>query len=70
MLQVLGDAFIYDTDTRCWVWPETSASTQLPAARNAAVVARLPGSEDTFLVQGGWVPFVSTFNDTHIVNLA
>jgi len=64
-LQVLGDAFLYDAQERAWINLEND---HMPAARNAAALLTL-GSDgsnvNTFVLHGGWIPFVSTFNDTH-----
>lgn len=62
-LQALGETFVLDTAAGEWRWPEMAGAK--PPARNAATMDLTSGGQ--LLLHGGWVPFVSTFNDTWLL---
>mmetsp|Transcript_14114 Transcript_14114/g.38160 ORF Transcript_14114/g.38160 Transcript_14114/m.38160 type:complete len:386 (+) Transcript_14114:86-1243(+) len=67
-LQVLDDTICYDTVDNKWVPVAQGSGPPLPA-RNAHTLVPIAKHENKWLLHGGWVPFVSTFNDTYVVEL-
>eukprot|EP00983_Pelagomonas_calceolata_P046981 1140417-Pelagomonas_calceolata.AAC.4 len=66
--QVLDDTICYDTVDNKWVPVAQGSGPPLPA-RNAHTLVPIAKHENKWLLHGGWVPFVSTFNDTYVVEL-
>eukprot|EP00878_Enallax_costatus_P003843 GHUV01004059.1.p1 GENE.GHUV01004059.1~~GHUV01004059.1.p1 ORF type:complete len:362 (+),score=97.55 GHUV01004059.1:149-1234(+) len=74
-LEMLQDAFVYDTVNNTWVVPNvhpivladgSTTSATLPAGRNAAVMVPL-GQQ--LLLHAGWRAFVETYNDSYLVTV-
>lgn len=74
-LEMLQDAFLYDTVSNSWVVPDVKplksasaeqAARSLPVGRNAAVMVAL-GLQ--LLLHAGWRAFVETYNDTYLVTV-
>ncbi|KAF5839410.1 hypothetical protein DUNSADRAFT_812 [Dunaliella salina] len=67
-LQVLDDAICYDTIDNKWEHVAHASGPPVPA-RNAHTLVPIAKDENKWLLHGGWVPFISTFNDTYMVEL-
>eukprot|EP00775_Hariotina_reticulata_P010210 gene10210-10371_t len=73
-LEMLGDVHVLDTKANAWL--EVAVEGDLPAARNAAVIAPLlspAGAEhhaaNKLLLYGGWRAFKETYNDSFIITV-
>lgn len=66
-----GDAWALEVDSSgkrgCWTLLLDDDAPDAPGPRNAATLTPLGGSE--LLLHGGWRPFVSTYEDSHVLRI-
>lgn len=65
-MQPLNDFIVLDIKQMQWHYPNLTDGSG-PSPRNAATLTRVG---DKLVLYGGWNPFVETYNDTHVMDVA
>lgn len=63
-LAPLGDLWAFDTRKQKWRELHTAQASAQPKPRNAGIMAV---ARDALVLQGGWLAFQETYNDTWIL---